>query len=135
VVKQSNAERVLAVTLVAYVVCDILLTPAGGLETRDVAGVTVVGFATLALLFVGLALSILALVLLFRSPGRSPIVAIIAAVLYFPAPLVEQLGLFSRFQPPTAIARLELVQVVVAIIVIGVGLWVRRGGAAVTTSG
>lgn len=132
--KLSNAQAVLAVTLAVYVVCDILLTPAGGLETRDVAAVTVIGFATLALLFVGLALSVLALVLLFRGSRRAPIVAIVAAVLYFPAPLVEQLGLFSKFQPPTAIARLELGQAAVAVIAIGVSWWLLRGSAATTPS-
>lgn len=131
--KRSNAEWILAVTLVAYAVCDVLLTPAGGLETRDVAGVTVVGFATLALLFVGLALSILALVLLLRGSARATIVAVVAAVLYFPAPVAEQLGLFSKFRPPTAIAWLEVVQAIVALLVIGVALWLRRGGAAKTT--
>jgi hypothetical protein len=131
-VRLSNAQFVLAVTLAVYVVCDVLLTPAGGLETRDVAGVTVVGYATLALLFVGLALSIVALVLLFRGSRRSPIVAIVAAALYFPAPLVEQLGLFSKFQPPIAIARLELVQTAVALIAIGVSWLVLRGTAATT---
>lgn len=116
--------------MVVYIVCDILLTPLGGLETRNPAFVTVVGFATLALLFVGLALGILALVLLFRRSGRTSLVAIVAAVLYFPAMLAEQTGHFSSLRPPTGIERLELVQAVVAILVIGFGFWVLRGGIA-----
>ncbi len=38
---------------------------------------TVIGIVALALLFVGLALSIVALILLFRRSGRTPIVAIV----------------------------------------------------------
>jgi hypothetical protein len=96
--------------------------------------VTGVGFATLGLLFVGLALGILAVVLLFRRSRRSPIVAIVAAVLYFPAFLAEQTGLFSSLRPPIGIARVEVVQAVVAIIAIGLGLWVLRGGMARTAN-
>jgi hypothetical protein len=131
--KLSTAARILAVTLVAYVVCDILLTPPAGLETRDVAKVTGVGFATLGLLFVGLALGILAVVLLLRRSRRSPMVAIVAAVLYFPAFIAEQTGLFSGLRPPLGIARVEVVQAVVAVIAVGIGFWLLRGGIARTT--
>jgi hypothetical protein len=41
--KLSTEERILAVTLVAYMVCDVLLTPPAGLETRNPADVTLVG--------------------------------------------------------------------------------------------
>lgn len=92
--KLSNPSRILVVALAAYIVCDILLTPPAGLETRDAAKVTGVGFTTLGLLFAGLALAIVAIVLMFRRSRRSPIVAIVAAVLYFPAFLAEQTGLF-----------------------------------------
>jgi hypothetical protein len=88
--------------------------------------------ATLGLLFVGLALAVLSLVLLFRRSRRAPIVAIVAALLYFPAVLAEQTGHFSSIQAPTAIERIELVQVVVALVVIGVGAWTFRRGAAAT---
>jgi hypothetical protein len=81
----STAAKVLAAVLVIYVVLDILLTPAGHFETRPVADVTGVGFASLGLLFAGLALAIVSFVLLLRRSRRSPVVAIVAAVLYFPA--------------------------------------------------
>ena len=68
--KFSKAQRVLGVALVAYVVADVLLTPPAHLETRDPALVTTVGNAALVLLFLGLALSIVALVLLFRRSAR-----------------------------------------------------------------
>src|ERR1700674_4079092 len=124
--KLSNAARILVVALAAYIVCDILLTPPAGLETRDPAKVTGLGYAVLGLLFVGLALGIVALVLLFRNSRRAPIVAIVAAVLYLPAFLAEQAGLFSALRPPIAIERVEWVQAVVAVVAIGLGFWLLR---------
>jgi hypothetical protein len=70
--------------------------------------VTGLGFAVLGLLFVGL--------------------AIVAAVLYLPAFVAEQAGLFSALRPPTAIERVEWVQAVVAIIAVGLGFWLGRSG-------
>ena len=122
----TNAEKVLAVTLVAYIVCDILLTPPAHLETRDPSRVTVLGIAALALLFVGLASSLVAVVLLFRRSRRAPLVAIVAALLYFPAPLTELTGNFSSLRPPAAIAWLEWIQAVIALVAIGVALWILR---------
>ncbi len=132
--KLSNAARILAVALAAYIVCDILLTPPAGLETRDPAKVTGLGFAVLGLLFIGLALGIVALVLLFRGAPRAPMVAIVAAVLYLPAFLAEQAGLFSALRPPIAIERVELVQAVVAVIAMGLGFWLLRSGTARTAN-
>jgi hypothetical protein len=123
----SRAGLLLAIILVVYAVLDVLLTPLGGFETRDPAKVHAVGIAGLALLFLGLLLSIVALVLLFRRSGRAPILAIVAAVLYYPAYLTELTGVFSSLSAPTAIARIELAQAVVAAIAIGVGIWTLRG--------
>lgn len=124
----SNAAKILAVVLAAYIACDILLTPPAGLETRDPAKVTGLGYAVLGLLFIGLALGIVALVLLFRSSRRAPMLAIVAAVLYLPAFLAEQVGLFSALRPPIAIQRVEWVQAVLAIITVGLGFWLLRMG-------
>jgi hypothetical protein len=126
--KLSTAEKILAVTLLAYVVLDILLTPPAGLETRNPAHVTVIGIVSLALLFIGLALSVVALVLLFRRSGRTPIVAIVAAVLFFPAFLAEQTGNFSSLRAPAAIELVELIQAVVAVVVVFAGYWMLRRG-------
>ena len=118
--KPSTLEgRSLAVILLAYVVCDILLTPPAHLETRDPAKVTAIGVAGLVLLFVGLVLSIVALVLLFRGSKRSPIVAIIGAVMYIPAFLSEQTGHFSSLRAHAAIEWVEWVQFVIAITAVG----------------
>ena len=91
--------------------------------------VTGLGFAVLGLLFVGLALAIVSLVLLFRRSRRAPSVAIIAAVLYFPAVLAEQTGNFSSVHAPAAIETVELIQAAVAMILVGVGIWTIRGAA------
>ncbi len=98
--------------------CDILLTPVAGLETRPVAKVTGIGFAVLGLLFAGLAVAFLALVLLLRRSRRGPVAALLAAVLFLPAFIAEQTGNFSAVRPPVAIERVEIVQVVVAVIVV-----------------
>ncbi len=68
----------LVAALAVYIVCDILLTPLARLETRPVAKVTTLGFVVLGLLFVGLALAIIAVVLTFLRSQRLPIVAIVA---------------------------------------------------------
>jgi hypothetical protein len=123
--KLSSAAWVLAVALVAYLVADVLLTPPAGLETRNPARVTGVGIATLVLLFLGLALGIIALVFLLRGTRRAPIVAIIASLLFVPAFLAEQTGNFSSLRPPAAIESVEVAQIliVVAIVVSSLLLW------------
>jgi hypothetical protein len=92
--------------------------------------VTTLGIATLVLLFVGLALSVIALVVLFRGSARSPIFAIASAVLYFPAFLAEVTGHFSSLPPPIAISRIEILQGVIAIIATAVSIWMLRRGTA-----
>jgi hypothetical protein len=120
----------LAVTLVAYIVCDVLLTPPAGLETRPVSHVTGLGFVVLGLLFVGLILAIISLVMLFRRSQRTAMTAIVAAVLYFPAVLAEQTGHFSSVQAPAAIEAVELIQTAVSLILLGGGIWLLRGSAS-----
>ena len=131
--KLSTSEKVLAVTLVLYIVLDILLTPVARLETRSASDITSLGLATLGLIFVGLALVTMSLVLLFRRSPRTPIVAIVAAALYFPCALADLTGNFSSVRQPAAIEVIELVQVVVALVVIAAGFWIRRAGAGETT--
>ena len=133
--KLTNAARILAVALAAYIVCDILLTPPAGLETRDPAKVTGLGYAALGLLFIGLALGIVALVLLFRRSRRALAVAIAAGVLYLPAFLSEQAGRFSALRPPAAIQAVEWVQAIIAVIVIVLAFWLLRSANAKAANG
>ena len=127
---RSNQEWILAAALVLYIVCDFLLTPPAHLETRNPAYVTGVGIGSLVLLFLGLALAIVALILVFRKSRPAPKIAIVAALLYIPAPLTELSGHFSSLRPPAAIAWLELVQAVVALTIIAVSVWVIRGATS-----
>lgn len=129
----SRAATTLSGTLVTYILCDILLTPIARIETRPVAKVTALGFGVLGLLFVGLALAVIALVLLFRRSERSPMVAIVAAVLYLPAFAAEQTGHFSAVTAPIGIQRIEFIQAIVAVIAVGLSFWVIRSGITVTT--
>jgi len=127
-VKFSTAEIFLAVMLGVYVGGDFLLTPPAGIETRDPWHVTAIGIVSLVLLFIGLALSVVAIVLMFRRSTRTPTVAIVAAVLFLPAFLTEQTGNFSSLRAPAAIERIELVQAVVVAIVVVIGAWLLRRG-------
>jgi uncharacterized membrane protein YhfC len=104
------------------------LTPVARLETRSASNITSLGLATLGLIFVGLALAIVSLVLLFRRSPRTPIVALVAAVLYFPCAMADLTGNFSSVRQPVAIEVIELVQVVVALILVAAGFWMLRGG-------
>jgi hypothetical protein len=124
--KPSGRSRILLLFLVIYVVSDILLTPLGGLETRPPAQVTTLGLAALGLLFAGLALAVVSSVLLFYKPRRSPMIAIIAGILYFPAFLTEQAGYFSSLRPPIAIETLETIQAIISIVMILMALSVHR---------
>ena len=65
----SRVGKGLVVLLLAYVVGDILLTPPARLETRDPALVTLLGFITLGLLFLGLLLAIFPLCCCFAALG------------------------------------------------------------------
>jgi hypothetical protein len=105
--KLAGTRGGLTAALVVYVVADFFLTPLGGLETRAVSGVMPIGFATLGLIFAGLALAVISVVLLRHGSARASIIAGIAAVLYLPAPFTDATGIFSKFRPPTAISRLS----------------------------
>ena len=128
--KFSNQARVHGVSLAAYIVCDILLTPPAHLETRPPARVTAIGDVVLGLLFVGLALAILALVMLVRRSRRAPAVAMVAAVLFLPAFIAEQTRSFSALNPPAAIEAIEVVQVLVVVVVVVAALWLFRSSEA-----
>lgn len=122
----SSRSRVLLVLLVIYITSDILLTPLGGLETRNPANVTTLGLTTLGLLFAGLGLGVVSLILLFYKPRRSPTLAIIAGILFLPAVITEQAGYFSSLRPPIAIETLEIVQAVVSLATILVAASISR---------
>ena len=117
-VKLSRDAKLLRNFLFVYIIADIFLTPLGGLETRPISQVTTTGYATLGLLFVGLVLNIISLVMIFRTPRRSPVLAAIGSTLYFPAAIADAGGLFSSSTRPLGIAYVEVIEGVVAFAVI-----------------
>ena len=112
--------------IIIYIISDFLLTPLGGLETRNVSNVSSIGTATLGLLFTGLGLNVICLVLLLRHYRRAPIFGVIGSLLYFPAPLAELTGQFSSQTPPAAIAYLEVIESILAIAIIVTGALMLR---------
>lgn len=124
--KLSRNSRLLLTSLGAYVIFDILLTPVGGLETRPVSDVTTSGFVTLGLLFAGLLLAVAAAGLLFVSLRVSSLVGILGAILYFPAFVSDEVGLFSAMRAPIGIALLELVQAIAAAFAVFFAIRVHR---------
>jgi len=120
------AKRLFAVVMIVYLILDFFLTPFGGLETRTFATTTTTGYATVGLLFVGLALIVASLVSLAIGPRRSSVLAIVGALLYFPVFLADYTGQFSSVPAPSAIASLEIVQALVAIVIILLALQSRR---------
>jgi hypothetical protein len=79
------------------------------------------------LIFAGLFLAIVAVVLLVRGSRRSGITAVVAAILYLPAPFTDATGIFSKFRPPTAISVVEWIQELVAVALIVLALRVLAG--------
>jgi len=124
--KLLTRKNLLAIALGSYILLDILLTPPVGIETRDPSKVTGIGIVGLVLLFIGLALSIVALVMLLRGSRLAPIVAIVSAALFLPAFLSEQTGHFSSLPAPIGIEWIEWVQAAVAVATIGLAVAVLR---------
>ena len=124
------ANRLFAVVMVVYLILDVLLTPFAGIETRTLAELTPqTGYATLGLLFIGLILIIASLVSVGIGPRRASILAIVGALLYFPAFLADYTGQFSTATASTTITSLEIVQALVAIVTIILALQFRRQSA------
>ncbi len=128
----TSAAKVLVAVLGVYILSDLLLTPVGGIETRPVAEVTTLGLATLALLIVGLALVVVAIVLIFRRSRSAPTLAIVGLILYFPAFAADQTGHFSSLHPPTGIVYVEIFQALVALIGLTLAILVFREARGVT---
>jgi hypothetical protein len=132
--KLSRDAKLLRNLLVVYIIADIFLTPIGGLETRAPSNITTLGFATLGLLFLGLALNVSSLALLFRNPRRSRVLALIGSALYFPAALADYTGLFANLPRPLGIAYLEVVEGVVALGLIILAVRLRKQNSESQTS-
>src|SRR4029077_3384839 len=112
--------------IVIYIIADFLLTPLGGIETRDVSKVSGTGVAKLGFLFTGLALNVICLILLLRNYRRAPMFGVVGSLLYFPAPIAEATGQFSSLSPPTGIAIIAVIEAIIAIAIVIPGALVLR---------
>ncbi len=110
----STNVRILVIILGLYIISDVLLTPVG-FETRAISGITTLGFATLALIFLGLALIVASLVLLRRNASPASTLAMFGLLLYFPAFIADRTGIFASTPSPGAITVVEIVQAIIAL--------------------
>jgi hypothetical protein len=86
----------------------------------------------LAFLFIGLAMGVVAIVLLLRRSERAPVIGLVAGVLFFPAFVEEQTGHFSSLPAPKGIEAIEIVQACVSVMVIVLSVWALRTDRAET---
>ena len=105
----SKNGKVLAVLLLVFVFCDILLSPLG-FETREKA---ILGNAAslpwLGLLFGGLILNIISLIILSFRARISSLLSIVGSIAYIAVLIGDQAGLVVSVRPPPLITDVEIV--------------------------
>ena len=102
----------LAVALVVNVLVIILLTPVG-FETRPPSALKTLGYIAIGTIFVGLALFLASIGLLFRRVRLASSLAIVASILFFLPIIGDQTGSFFSLPIPPVIEILEYVLAVV----------------------
>ena len=111
--KLSSNGKILAVLLVVFVVCDILLSPVG-FETRGPAILSnASSIPWFILLIGGLALNIIALLMSGFRPRPASILTLIGSVIYIIVLLGDQAGLVTSITPPIGITAVEIVTLLV----------------------
>ena len=90
----------------------ILLTPAG-FETRPPSALKTLGYIAIGTIFVGLALFLASIGLLFRRVRLASSLAIVASILFFLPIIGDQTGSFFSLPIPPVIEILEYVLAVV----------------------
>jgi hypothetical protein len=111
--------------IAVHLVWTFLLTPLA-FEPRPFSSFTPLGFVSLALIFTTVALEIGAFALVFRRPITAGTAAAIGPVLFVPAFLIDQFGLFSSQRPPTQITALEIAALATQLVIFYVALQLRR---------
>lgn len=107
-VRLTRVALTLLVALVITVVVVVLLTPLG-FETRPTSDLKSFGYAAIAVIFLGLALYLTSIAVLFRR-GRSASWFAIAASILLSVPVVgDQFGYFFSVPMPAPIRVLEYV--------------------------
>jgi hypothetical protein len=111
----SRNGKTLAVLLLVFVFCDVLLSPLG-FETR---GSAILGNPSslpwLGLLFGGLILNVVSLILVSFRPRTAAVLTIIGSVGYIVLAIADQAGLVTPIRPPALITDVEAVTFVVLV--------------------
>jgi hypothetical protein len=125
--KFSKNVVMLAIVMIVNVVTIILLTPIG-FETRPQSALRTLGYIAIATIFVGLALDLASIGLLFKRVRvrLASSLAIVSSVLFLPVILVDRTGSFFSVPIPPAINTLEYIFIVVLIVTLFVASLVYR---------
>lgn len=113
--KRSSTVMALAALLVVNVFLVFLLTPLG-FESRPSSELKTVGYIAIGTIFVGLALDLTSIVLLFRRVRLASSLAIVGALLFFFPIVGDQLGSFFSLPIPPVINTLEYIFTAVLLI-------------------
>src|SRR5690349_6517492 len=102
--KSSRDAKILAILLLLFVFCDVLLSPVG-FETRASAIFRdPSSLSWLGILFVGLILNVLSLILVFFRPRVASILAMIGTALYIIPLVADQEHIFTPLAAPPLVA-------------------------------
>lgn len=116
--KQSHGTQILAVLLLVFIVCGILLTPLG-FETRASAVLSnPASLPWLGLAFGGLILIIVSLIVVFFRARIASILATIGSVGSAVLFLADQAGLVVSTRPPPLITAVEIVTTAVIVAIL-----------------
>src|SRR5208283_4324396 len=126
--KFSRSVIILAIIMIVNVVVIILLTPIG-FETRPQSALKPLGYIAITTIFVGLALDVASIVLLFKRVRvrSASSLAIISSVLFLLVVFVDRTGSFFSVPIPPAINTLEFLFTAVLLVTLFVASWVYRG--------
>jgi uncharacterized membrane protein YhaH (DUF805 family) len=125
--KLSKNVMALAAVLVVNVVLVFLLTPLG-YESRPSTDLKTVGYIAIGTIFVGLALDLASIALLFRRVRLGSSLAIVASILFFFPIVGDQTGSFFSLPIPPVINTLEYVFTVVLLVTLFLAARVYREG-------
>lgn len=111
--KVSRDAKILAILLLVFVFCDLLLSPVG-FETRASAIFKdPSSLPWLGLLFAGLIFNIISLILVLFRPRIASILSMIGTIVYIIPLIADQAHIFTPLAPPPLITEVEGVTAVV----------------------
>ncbi len=125
--KFSRVALILAIVMIVNVVIIILLTPIG-FETRPTSALKTLGYIAITTIFVGLALDLTSIVLLFKRirVRLASSLVIISSVAFLLVVLVDRTGSFFSVPTPPAINHLEYIFAPVLIVTLIIASLVYR---------